>query len=52
MQYENCVTVYIYMYANMKRMCPQGSHHNGFVANHALGHMMYVRLHIAGTNKP
>ena len=31
-------------------MCPPGYHHNGFVATHALGHMMYgctvVRLYI------
>ena len=26
----------------MKTMCPPGYHHNGFVATHALGHMMYV----------
>ena len=25
----------------MKRMCPPGYHHNGFVATHALGPMMY-----------
>ena len=25
----------------MKIMCPPGYHHNGFVATHALGHMMY-----------
>ena len=25
----------------MKTMCPPGHHHNGFVATHALGHMMY-----------
>ena len=25
----------------MKTMCPAGYHHNGFVATHALGHMMY-----------
>ena len=25
----------------MKTMCPPGYHHNGFVATHALGHMMY-----------
>ena len=24
----------------MKAMCPPGYHHNGFVATHALGHMM------------
>ena len=31
-------------------MCPTGYHHNGFVATHSLGHMMYgctvVRLYI------
>ena len=26
----------------MKTMCPPGCHHNGFVATHALGHMMYI----------
>ena len=25
----------------MKTMCPPGYHHNGFVASHALGHMMH-----------
>ena len=25
----------------MKTMCPSGCHHNGFVATHALGYMMY-----------
>ena len=25
----------------MKTMCPPGYHHNGPVATHALGHMMY-----------
>ena len=25
----------------MKTMCPPSYHHNGFVATHALGHMMY-----------
>ena len=25
----------------MKTMCPPGYQHNGFVAIHALGHMMY-----------
>ena len=28
-------------YAIMKTVCPPGYHHNGFVATHALGHMMY-----------
>ena len=31
---------YIYIYVIMKTMCPPGYHHNGFVATHALGHMM------------
>ena len=26
----------------MKTMCPPGYHHNGFVATHAVGHMMYM----------
>ena len=29
------------IYVTMKTMCPPGYHHNGFVATHALGHMMY-----------
>ena len=29
------------IYVIMKRMSPLGYHHNGFVATHALGHMMY-----------
>ena len=33
--------IYIYTYVIMKTMCPPGYHHNGFVATHALGHMMY-----------
>ena len=31
------------IYAIIKRMCPPGYQHNGFVATHALGHMMYDR---------
>ena len=30
------------IYVIMKTMCPPGYHHNGFVATHALGHMMYI----------
>ena len=30
----------------MKTMCPPGYHHNGFVATHALGHMMYIYIYI------
>ena len=37
-------------------MCPPGYHHNGFVASHALGHMMYgytllVPMNQRGINK-
>ena len=28
-------------YAIIKTMCPPGYHHNGFVATHVLGNMMY-----------
>ena len=35
------------IYAIMKTMlCPPGYHHNGFVATHALGHMMYGYHHV------
>ena len=30
----------------MKTMCPPSYHHNGFVATHALGHMMYGYIYI------
>ena len=30
------------IYVITKRMCPPGYHHNGFVATHTLGHMMYA----------
>ena len=29
----------------MKTMCPPGYHHNGFVATHALGHMIYIYIY-------
>ena len=32
------------IYEIMKTMCPPGYDHNGFVATHALGHMMYGKL--------
>ena len=35
----------------MKTMCPPGYHHNGFVATHALGHMMYGHIHPSIQNK-
>ena len=34
------INVYMFIYAIMKIMCPPVHHHNGFVATHALGHMM------------
>ena len=48
-----CIYIYIYiyiyilfiyghnMYAIVKTMCPPGYRHSGFVATHAIGHMMY-----------
>ena len=39
--YKVCIYIYIYIYIIMKTICPPGYHHNGFVATHALGHMMY-----------
>ena len=33
----------------MKTMCPPGYHHNGFVATHALGHMMYDSSYSSST---
>ena len=33
--------MYVYIYVIMKTMCPSSYHHNGFVAIHVLGHMMY-----------
>ena len=30
----------------MKTICPPGYHHNGFVATHAVGHMMYGYIYI------
>ena len=33
--------MHIYIYATMKTMCPPGYLHNGSVATHALGHVMY-----------
>ena len=39
------ICMYIYIYVIMKTMCPPGYHHNGFVATHVLGHMMYMYTH-------
>ena len=30
----------------MKTMCPPGYHHNGFVATHALGRMIFMITNI------
>ena len=30
----------MYIYTIMKKMCPPGYHHNGFVATHAPGYMI------------
>ena len=30
----------------MNTICPPSYHHNGFVATHALGHMMYCNVYI------
>ena len=35
------IYIYIHIYVIMKTMCPPGYHHNGVVATHAVGHMMY-----------
>ena len=39
------------LYAIMKTMCPPGYHHDGFVASHALGHMMYGYTLLVGMNQ-
>ena len=31
----------MFIYSIMKTICPPGYHHNGFVATHSLGDMMY-----------
>ena len=49
LRYVPLSMAYIYiiykLYAIMKTMCPPCYHHNGFVATHALGHMMYGFSH-------
>ena len=32
------------IYVTMKTICPPGYNHNGFMATHAPGHMMYVDI--------
>ena len=39
------------IYAIMKTMCPPGYHHNGFVATHAFGHMMYGYILLVPMNQ-
>ena len=41
------ICMYVCIYVIMKTMCPPGYHHNGFVATHALGHMMYPSARVA-----
>ena len=45
-----CMFIYIqyiiYIYIIIKTMCPPGYHHNGFVATHPFGHMMYIYMYI------
>ena len=36
--------MYIYISIIMKRMCPRGYHHNGFVLNHALWHIIQTSM--------
>ena len=45
--YIYIIYTHIYIYVMMKTMCPPGYHHNGFVATHALGHMMYGYIYIS-----
>ena len=51
------LNICIYTYAILKTMSPTGYHHNGFVATHAFGHMMYghtllVTMNQIMLNKP
>ena len=40
--YNTHIYIYIlYIYVIIKTLCPPGYHHKGFMATHALGHMMY-----------
>ena len=42
LEHTHTYILYIYyIYIIMKTMCLSGYHHNGFMATHALGHMMY-----------
>ena len=38
-------SLYICVYGIVKAMFPSGYRHNGFVATHALGHIMYITVH-------
>ena len=37
----DCMVFMVFIYFNVYAMCPLSYHHNGFVATHTLGHMMY-----------
>ena len=49
--YKEGEEVYTHIYVIMKTMYPPGYHHNGFVATHALGHMMYGYTLLAPMNQ-
>ena len=38
------IYIYMYMHVIMETMCPPAYHHHGFVATHALGHMIAHEL--------
>ena len=40
------IYIYIHIYEIMKTVCPSGYNHNGFVATHALGHMIHIYIYI------
>ena len=43
--------VQLLIYVIMKTMCPPGYHHNGFMATHAFGHVMYGYTLLVPTNQ-
>ena len=47
--YIYIIYIYVYIYAIMKTISSPVCHHNGFVATHALRHMMYGYTLLVGT---
>ena len=45
-----CLSIHLYLsicvYVIMKTMCPPDYHHNGFMATHTLGHMVYGYVYL------